>query len=135
MTTAGTALAAALAAIGAAASAQPAPPTRTPLATIPLASAKLVSRVETTRVDFLPGQEMPTHKHTVPVICFVSLGEVLVSIGDEPERRAALGSVTYEPPETVVHYFRNASRTAPAQLQCASLAGADDHTLNVMLPR
>jgi hypothetical protein len=32
-----------------------------------------------------------------------------------------------------VHYFRNASSTAPAQLQCASLAGAEDKVLNVML--
>jgi quercetin dioxygenase-like cupin family protein len=105
------------------------------LATEPIATSKLVSRVEATRVDFLPSQVMPAHKHTVPVVCFVSQGEFLVSIGDEPERRAALGAVTYEPPEVVVHYFKNASKTAPAQLECASLAGDDDHTLNVMLPQ
>jgi quercetin dioxygenase-like cupin family protein len=128
-------IAVALMAIGLSASAQPALPTRTRLATLSIKTPKLVSRVESTRVDFLPGQAMPTHKHTVPVICFVTQGEFLVSIGTEPERRAALGAVTYEPPEVVVHYFRNASQTAPAQLQCAALAGDDDHTLNVMLPQ
>ncbi len=43
--------------------------------------------------------------------------------------------MTYEPPDVVVHYFRNASQTAPAQLECAVLAGDDDHILNVMLPQ
>jgi quercetin dioxygenase-like cupin family protein len=114
--------------------AQPAPiPTRTPLAIFPIAPAKPVSRVETTRVDFLPGQAMPRHKHTVPVICFVSKGDFLVRIGDAPERKAAFGTATYEPPEVVIQYFRNASTTEPAQLECAVLAGDKDTVLNVML--
>jgi quercetin dioxygenase-like cupin family protein len=124
------ALAAALATV---AHAQPPIPARTPLAVIPIAPDKAVSRVETTRVDFAPGQAMPEHKHTVPVICFVTQGDFLTKIGDAPETRAAQGSVTYEPPQVVVHYFRNASATAPAQLTCASLAGARDKVLNVML--
>jgi len=85
------------------------------------------------RVDFAPGQVMPRHKHTVPVICFIAKGDFLVKIGDAPERRAAQGATTYEPPEVTVHYFRNASATEPAQLLCASLAGKDDKVLNVML--
>jgi quercetin dioxygenase-like cupin family protein len=113
--------------------AQPPIPARTPLAIIPLAAAKAVSRVETTRVDFAPGQAMPEHKHTVPVICFVTAGDFLTKIGDAPEILAAQGSVTYEPPQVVVHYFRNASETAPAQLTCASLAGSEDKVLNIML--
>lgn len=108
-------------------------PARTPLATVPLGADKLVSRVVTTRVDFLPGQAMPAHLHTVPVICFVTQGDFLVRIGDEPERPAPQGSVTYEPAGTTVHYFRNASTTKGAQLQCASLAGPDDTELNRML--
>jgi quercetin dioxygenase-like cupin family protein len=123
----------ALCAFALAAQAQTAIPSRTPLAVIPIAPGKLVARVETTRVDFLPGQAMPAHKHTVPVICFISKGDFLVRIGDEPERRAPFGTTTYEPPGVTVHYFRNASSTEPAQLQCASLAGAEDKVLNVML--
>ena len=115
------------------AQAQTSIPSRTPLAVIPIAPGKLVARVETTRVDFLPGQAMPAHRHTVPVICFISQGDFLVRIGDEPERRASFGTTTYEPPGVTVHYFRNASTTAPAQLQCASLAGPEDKVLNVML--
>lgn len=122
-----------LALAASAASAQPPIPARTPLAVIPVAPGKTVSRVETTRVDFAPGQAMPEHKHTVPVICFVTAGDFLTKIGEAPETRAPQGSVTYEPPQVVVHYFRNASATTPAQLTCASLAGSEDKVLNVML--
>lgn len=115
--------------------AQATAPQRTPLAVIPLKDVKRVSRVVTTRVDFAPGQIMPTHTHTVPVVCFVTQGAFLTRIGAEPETLAPAGSVTFEPPEVVVHYFKNASGTAPAQLECASLAGADDHILNVMTPQ
>lgn len=108
-------------------------PVRTPIAVLPIAPAKAVSRVETTRVDFAPGQAMPRHKHTVPVVCFVTAGEFRVKIGDAPEARAAQGSATLEPAGVVVGYFRNASATAPAQLTCASLAGDADTVLNVML--
>ena len=108
-------------------------PNRTPLAVIPVEPAKEVSRVVTNRVDFAPGQVMPMHKHTVPVICFVSKGNFLTKIGDEDERVAAFGTVTYEPPGVVVSYFKNASASAPAQLQCAALAGYHDTVLNIML--
>lgn len=121
-----------LACTGAAAAAPPIPQ-RTPLATVPLNAEKLVSRVVTTRVDFLPGQAMPAHLHTVPVICFVTQGDFLVRIGEAPERAAPQGSVTYEPAGATVHYFRNASTSKPGQLQCASLAGPGDTELNRMV--
>jgi quercetin dioxygenase-like cupin family protein len=111
----------------------PAIPSRTPLEMIPVLPAKPVSRVETTRVDFAPGQVMPRHRHTVPVICFVTKGDFLTKIGDDDERVAPLGTVTYEPAGVVVSYFKNASRSASAQLLCASLAGFEDKVLNIML--
>jgi quercetin dioxygenase-like cupin family protein len=116
-----------------AAAAQPAIPQRTPLAVLPIAPGKRVDRVETTRVAFLPGQAMPTHKHTVPVVCFVTRGDFLVAIADRPEVRVAQGGVTLEGPGEIVRYFKNASATAGAELTCASLAGNEDKVLNVML--
>jgi quercetin dioxygenase-like cupin family protein len=122
-----------LAAFGAASAAAAAIPVRTPLRVVPIAPGKNVDRVETTRVDFLPGQAMPEHKHNVPVVCFVTKGAFLVSIGSDPVKPAAVGDVTIEPAGAIVHYFRNASATQPAQLLCASLAGDEDKVLNVML--
>jgi quercetin dioxygenase-like cupin family protein len=108
-------------------------PMRVPIANLPVTPAKTVSRVETTEVDFAPGQKMPEHKHTVPVVCFVAKGSFAVSIGDAPERIVPTGQVTLEPAEAIVHYFRNVSATEPAELLCASLAGDQDKVLNVML--
>jgi quercetin dioxygenase-like cupin family protein len=120
-------------ALAGAAQAQSAIPSRHPLAVIPVAPGKQVDRVETTEVTFAPGQVMPTHKHNVPVVCFIAEGAFRTRIGDQPERLAPQGTVTYEPPGVTVHYFRNASATTPARLLCASLAGAEDKELNVML--
>jgi quercetin dioxygenase-like cupin family protein len=108
-------------------------PVRQPLATIPIAPGKTVDRVETTRVVFAPGQEMPRHKHNVPVVCFVTKGSFVVSIGDAPTRSVRAGDVTLEPAGAVVNFFRNASAKAPGELLCASLAGKEDKVLNVML--
>ena len=110
-------------------------PTRTPIGSFPIQPTKPVTRVETSRVDFLPGQEMPEHMHPVPVVCFVSKGSFLVSIGTAPVREVSVGDTTIEHPGEVVHYFRNRSATDPAQLYCAILAGPDDKQLSVMLKK
>lgn len=109
-------------------------PTRTPLRSLPIAPAKLVARAEPTRVDFAPGQVMPEHLHTVPVICFAAKGSFMTRIGDGPEQALAEGGVSIEPAQTIVHFFRNASTTSAAQLLCVSLAGAKDTRLNIMPP-
>jgi quercetin dioxygenase-like cupin family protein len=108
-------------------------PMRNPSGSFPIDPAKWVTHVETTRVDFLPGQEMPKHMHPVPVVCFVAKGSFLASIGSEPVRKVSVGDTTLERAGEIVHYFRNASSTKPAQLYCATLAGPDDKQLSVML--
>ena len=108
-------------------------PVRQPLGTLPIAPGKTVDRVETNRVAFAPGQEMPRHKHNVPVVCFVTRGSFLVSIGAAPVRTVRTGDVTLEPAGAIVNYFRNASSKTPAELLCAALAGKEDRELNVML--
>jgi quercetin dioxygenase-like cupin family protein len=108
-------------------------PVRTPIGSFPIEPAKSVTHVETTRVDFLPGQEMPEHMHPVPVVCFVSKGSFLVSIGRAPVRTVTVGDTTLERAGEIVHYFRNASAREPGQLFCAILAGPDDKQLSVML--
>jgi quercetin dioxygenase-like cupin family protein len=110
-------------------------PTRTPIGTFPIEPQKTVARIEMTRVDFLPGQEMPEHMHPVPVVCVVSKGNLVASIGAAPVRKVTVGDTTIERAGEVVHYFRNASATEPAQLFCNILVGQDDKELSVMLNR
>jgi quercetin dioxygenase-like cupin family protein len=117
---------------GTAATAAPIP-VRQPLGTLPIVPGKMVDRVETNRVAFAPGQEMPRHKHNVPVVCFVTKGSFLVSIGDAAVRTVRAGDVTLEPAGAIVNYFRNASTKASAELLCAALANKEDKELNIML--
>ena len=107
-------------------------PQRVPVATFAIAPGKAVTRVEAMRSEFLPGQAMPEHMHPVPVVCFVAKGSFVVSIGDEPVRTVKAGEATIEPAGTVVHYFRNASATENAALNCIFLAGPDDKQLTVV---
>lgn len=107
-------------------------PVRRPIGSFSLEPSKSITRVELTHVHVLPGQTMPEHMHPVPVICFVTEGAFLVSIGTSPIRRVGVGETTLEPAGTVVHYFRNLSKGS-TQLNCAFLAGPDDKTLSVML--
>jgi quercetin dioxygenase-like cupin family protein len=108
-------------------------PTRTPIGSFPIEPSKAVTRIEMTRVDFLPGQVMPEHLHPVPVVCVVAKGSFVARIGREPERTVTLGDTTIERAGEVVHYFRNLSATRSAQLYCTILAGPDDKQLSVML--
>jgi quercetin dioxygenase-like cupin family protein len=108
-------------------------PVRTPIGSLAVAPAKTVTHVEMTRVDFAPGQEMPKHMHPVPVVCVVSKGVFLASIGDQSPRQVSVGDTTIEPAGTVVHFFRNLSKDEPGQLYCSTLAGPDDKQLSVML--
>jgi len=110
-------------------------PIRTPLDSVPIVPMKGVTHVETMRVDFLPGQEMPAHMHPVPVVCIVSRGSLLVSIGAAPVRSVKVGDTTLEPPGQIVHYFRNMSMTEPAELYCTIIAGPSDRQYSVMLAK
>lgn len=110
-------------------------PTRTPLESFQITPGKAVARVDAMRVDFAPGQAMPRHMHPAPVVCFVAKGAFRYRIGDGAEQTAGPGTATLEPAGAVVQYFVNASTTEPAELLCAVLAGAEDRTTSVMLPR
>src|SRR5881394_2396763 len=110
-------------------------PVRTPIGSLAVTPAKSVTHVEMTRVDFLPGQEMPKHMHPVPVVCVVSKGSFLASIGDGPPRQVGVGDTTIEPAGEIVHFFRNLSKSEPGQLYCSTLAGPDDKQLSVMLDK
>ena len=108
-------------------------PIRTPIGSFPIDPTKAVTRVDMTRVEFLPGEAMPEHMHPVPVVCVVSKGNFLASIGAAPERKLSVGDTTIERAGEVVHYFRNASASRPGQLFCTILVGRDDKELSVML--
>jgi quercetin dioxygenase-like cupin family protein len=109
-------------------------PVRVPLGEVALTEAKSVERVIVMRVNFGPGQAMPRHVHSAPVVCLVESGSFEVRIGDAAARSVRAGAVTLEPANVEIGWFRNESASAPASLICTFLAGRDDHELSRMLP-
>src|SRR5438270_13576431 len=82
-------------------------PIRTPIGSFPIEPSKAVTRVEMTRVDFLPGEQMPEHIHPVPVVCVVANGTFLLSIGAAPVRTITVGDTTIEGAGESGHDCRN----------------------------
>jgi quercetin dioxygenase-like cupin family protein len=70
----------------------------------------------------------------MPVVGYVESGAFVVQVQGEPEHRYAAGDVIYEPPNTPIERYDNASSTEPAVLIASYLAGTEDNVLITMLP-
>ena len=111
------------------------PIVRTPLATFAVDPAKSVSQVQAFHAVVAAGQAVPPHNHPAPVVCFVVKGAFDYKIGDAPEAHVGTGGAAFEPAKAAIHYFRNASKTDTAELDCAFLAGPEDKSLTVPLDK
>ena len=95
---------------------------------------KTVATVTVTRLDFLPGQLTGRHQHPVPVIGYVLEGEFVVKVEGQAERHYTAGQSIYEPADTTIERFDNASTRQPAVLIATYLAGAGQTELIRLLP-
>jgi quercetin dioxygenase-like cupin family protein len=107
---------------------------RTPLTVAKIAPGKVVDHVPVTRLDFSPGQATGHHQHPMPVVGYVESGTFVVQVQGEQERRYAAGEVIYEPANTTIERYDNASSNEPAVLIASYLAGVEDTALITMLP-
>lgn len=108
---------------------------RTPIATHDIAPARQVASVPVTRLDFKPGQVTGRHTHPVPVIGYVLDGEFIVKVEGQPEQHFKAGQSVYEPADTVIERFDNASASQPAVLIAAYLVDKGRTELIKFLPK
>jgi quercetin dioxygenase-like cupin family protein len=108
---------------------------RTPVATYEIAPAKTVTQVPVVRLNFSPGQVTPRHVHPMPVIGYVLDGDFVVKIDGQPEMYFTAGQSIYEPANTVIERYDNASQSKSATLVAYYLAGAHQTTLIKLLPK
>jgi quercetin dioxygenase-like cupin family protein len=71
---------------------------------------KLVTSVDVREIVFEPGQETGLHKHPCPVFGYIAEGEALLEVTGKAPQRLPAGSAFYEPAESVILRFDNASR-------------------------
>jgi quercetin dioxygenase-like cupin family protein len=103
----------------------------------PLLSAmlgkKLVTSVEVREINFKPGQETGRHKHPCPVFGYIADGTAVFQIEGEPEQELRPGSAFYEPADTIIARFDNASPTAEMKFVAYYLLDGQQELIH-MLP-
>lgn len=72
-----------------------------------------VRTVEVREITMAPGQKAGRHRHPCPVFGLVRNGTVLFQVEGEKERLLAAGEPFYEPRDTTVLHFDNASASDP----------------------
>ena len=110
------------------------PVVRTPIVTAVIEPPRTVAKVPAVRIGFSPGQPTARHLHPMPVIGYVLSGEFIVQVeGGEP-RRFRTGEVVYEPANTIIERYDNASSSEPAVLIAFYLSSEGQAELIRMLP-
>ena len=82
----------------------------------PLLAAEVnqpVLKVDVREITFAGGQKTGRHVHPCPVVGYIAEGAALLEIEGQPAQALATGSAFYEPANTVIARFDNASASAP----------------------
>jgi quercetin dioxygenase-like cupin family protein len=69
--------------------------------------------VDVRRIEFEPGQQTGRHSHPCPVVGYILEGSAEFQIEGKPVQHLPAGSAFYEPAETVIARFDNASDANP----------------------
>jgi len=77
--------------------------------------AQTVALVDVREIVFQPGQMTGLHRHPCPVISYIVEGTIKFQIRGGEMQTIHAGQVCYEPADTVIEHFDNASDHAPAR--------------------
>ena len=69
--------------------------------------------VDVREITLRPGQKTGLHKHPCPVFGFILEGTAIVQIDGQAEQRVPAGGACFEPAETTILRFDNASDQQP----------------------
>ncbi len=86
--------------------------TRIPLLSVALQN-KNVTSVDVREIRFEGGQQTGLHKHPCPVFGYIAEGDAVLQIKGQPPQNLPTESAFYEPAETVILRFDNASIEKP----------------------
>jgi quercetin dioxygenase-like cupin family protein len=98
-----------------------------------LVGDKSVGRVEIKQIDFAPDQKTGLHQHPCPVVGYVARGTILLEVEGQPPKLLPEGGAFFEPANTKIMHFDNASPRDPATFIAFYLLGKDDQKLIELL--
>jgi len=90
--------------------------------------------VDVREITFGPGQETGLHEHPSPVFGYIAEGEAVLQVQDEAPQHLPTGSAFYEPAETVILRFDNASTGNGMRFICFYLLEGQQELIE-MLPQ
>ena len=105
--------------------------TRKELLRAPIGS-RTVATVDVREIAFAPGQQTGRHLHPCPVVGYIAEGAATLQIeGREPQSLPA-GAAFYEPAETVIARFDNASQTEAMKFIACYLLAANEPLIELL---
>jgi quercetin dioxygenase-like cupin family protein len=79
----------------------------------PLLNAKIdgrtITSVDVRQITFEPNQQTGKHTHPCPVVGYIASGTAVLQVEGQPAQELAEGGAFYEPADTVILRFDNAS--------------------------
>jgi len=93
----------------------------------------LVRRTEIKEIILEPSQKAGLHLHPCPVVGYIAEGTVLFQVKGGPLQTLKAGSAFYEPANTEILHFDNASNERPLRFICFYLINDEKQTIK-MLP-
>ena len=78
-----------------------------------LLGSHTTTSVDVREIRFEPGQQTGRHLHPCPVVGYIAQGTASFQIEGQPVQALPTGSAFYEPANTVIASFDNASATEP----------------------
>lgn len=74
---------------------------------------RAVSDVDVRRITLAPGQRTGRHLHPCPVVGYIASGTAVLQVKDQPAELLPVGASFYEPADTLIEEFSNASDVTP----------------------
>ena len=92
-----------------------------------------IRAVKSARVTFAGGQPTNAHRHPGPVFGVITRGSFIIQVQGQPARPYQAGDSFYEPANTPIERFDNASPDQPAEIEVFYLQGNPEQPLIEML--
>jgi quercetin dioxygenase-like cupin family protein len=91
-----------------------------------------LTSVDVREIAFTPGQQTGRHFHPCPVVGYIASGTALIQIEGEAAETLAAGSAFYEPAETVIARFDNASGVEPMTFVAFYLLDGEQELIKIL---
>lgn len=95
--------------------------------------SRQITKVDVKEINLNPLQKTGYHKHPCPVISYVVSGSVLFQAEGDSVKTMKAGDVIYEPADTPIIHFDNASETEPLKFIAYYLINKETELIE-MLP-